>query len=895
MHVPRVGQLQHYFILLIALFISNCGLFDEPTTSVTCVSGCSSGTTAGEETTTGSPQVGVFVDSAVAGVTYTTSSGLSGTTNSSGEFDYQEGDNANFSIGDISLGSVTASAVLTPVEVMGASGTADQQVINLARLLQTLDSDGDPSNGIEITTSTSNSLKGKSLNFNVPVDIFTNDSTIAQIQSDVGRSLVSATSALNHLHTTLSERSLNSKISSDSKIQGLSTNLSSFSFTPTNTLVGASTARLRTTLEGLGTLSESQVSTIINEGSAQLGSDGLSTSESPSTALPSFLAGAMTGIGQASLNNDNLTNQVISQTIGVTTGIIGRFEDQLTSTSRSGRSTDGKAAFENLLGNLMGTAVDGLSRTGLDNESLDEGFGEIVGAMVSALDEAKTDAADMGTAVQAVTKKAVQKSASVPGLDTSAAIKATTKNAVKGLGKTKMAAADVSATLNLAVETVINSLDEIEGGSTDNISGLVNDVTSASVDGLADLQQDLAEDNSFDVSQAVSQITKGATKGAGALAAADSSFDLAGAIGSVSKSAAANLGKLTNDPALAAKMVSSVASGSMEGLANLKENFADNATVLTNAFKEVTKGTTAGAGALAAADKNFNLANAIGDLSKTAVSNLGKVTSDLVAMNQLIEGITSEITSAVAEMAAENPDLVIDTEAIEQQASAGVTEGQSAIPASCWLSFLGESIPGYGADDESSNLELFLTSSVPPGAACKSVVRTCNDGELLGDPLYLFPTCYAASTIDNATVALGEEDFKMPSSWITLEDVLVTEEAGRVLVPLTLSADMPGGLTVFVSTEDISAEAGTDYTALRGKSVSFAGSAGEIQRVVIQLQDDKVVESPESFWVKLVDADDETVDILDKALVTICDGDGDGDNATCPFFLPLEEHSPEST
>ena len=77
--------------------------------------------------------------------------------------------------------------------------------------------------------------------------------------------------------------------------------LSSFSFTPTNTLVGAAAARLQATLEGLGSLSANQVSTIVSAGKAQLNNDGLSTSKSPSNVLPSILAGAMTGIGQASL------------------------------------------------------------------------------------------------------------------------------------------------------------------------------------------------------------------------------------------------------------------------------------------------------------------------------------------------------------------------------------------------------------------------------------------------------------------------------------------------------------------------------------------------------------------------------------------------------------------
>ena len=495
-------------IIFLGQFLHGCFLVpeEESVSSSTCTTDCSSTTS-----TSGAENTGVFVDSAVAGVTYTTSSGLSGTTNSSGEFSYRSGDTASFSIGDINLGSVTASAVLTPVEVMGASGTADPKVINLARLLQTLDSDGDPTNGIEITSATSNTLKGKSLNFNVAVDTFTNDSTIAQIQTTVGRTLTSATAALNHLHTTLNSRSLSSKVSPDNQLQGLSSTLSSFSFTPTNTLVGASLARLRATLEGLNTLSATQIDKIVSAGKTKLTSDGLSSSENPTTALPSLLSGAMTGIGQAQLGSDNLTNQVINPTVSVITSLIGKFENQLASTSSSSQSTsqglaltsgtteqrtstdqlsrsDGvKLIFESLLSQLMETAIVGLSNTGLSNDALDEGLGEVVGAMVSSLDEAKTNASQMGSAIQTLTKKAVQKAASVSGLDASKAIQSVTKNVVKGLANTKMSAEDVTATISTAVETVMDSLDEVEGASNLSISSLAKQVTASSLDGLANL------------------------------------------------------------------------------------------------------------------------------------------------------------------------------------------------------------------------------------------------------------------------------------------------------------------------------------------------------------------------------------------------------------------------
>jgi len=259
------------------------------------------------------------------------------------------------------------------------------------------------------------------------------------------------------------------------------------------------------------------------------------------------------------LDSDNLTNSVISNTISVVTGLIGRFEDKLT--SQASRSSDGKAAFENLLGLLMGTAVEGLANTGLSNDALDEGFGEIVGAMVSSLDEAKTDPTEMSSAVQAVTKKAVQKAASVTGLDPGAAIQATTKNAVKGLGNTKMSAADVTATLSAAVETVIDTLDEIEGDPSVNLSSMVSEVTASSVEGLADLKEDFANDQNFDVSQAVNKIAGGATKGAGSLAQTVTGLDLAAIVGNVSKSAASNLSKVTSDPTLIDKMSQGIQGG----------------------------------------------------------------------------------------------------------------------------------------------------------------------------------------------------------------------------------------------------------------------------------------------------------------------------------------------
>jgi hypothetical protein len=89
---------------------------------------------------------GTLVDAPVEGVRYE-SGALAGITGSNGEFRYEVGNTVRFSIGDIALGQpVTGKAVITPLDLV-ENGTSDSPaVINIARLLQSLDSQ--PGDGI---------------------------------------------------------------------------------------------------------------------------------------------------------------------------------------------------------------------------------------------------------------------------------------------------------------------------------------------------------------------------------------------------------------------------------------------------------------------------------------------------------------------------------------------------------------------------------------------------------------------------------------------------------------------------------------------------------------------------------------------------------------------------
>lgn len=110
--------------------------------------GCSSSGTAD---TAAVVLEGTFVDSPVEGLNYKGT--LTGQTDAGGHYSFVAGDQVEFLIGtSISLGTITGSVdPVSPLDFFGGTKTVnDQEVKNLLVLLQSLDTDGDPTNGIEI-------------------------------------------------------------------------------------------------------------------------------------------------------------------------------------------------------------------------------------------------------------------------------------------------------------------------------------------------------------------------------------------------------------------------------------------------------------------------------------------------------------------------------------------------------------------------------------------------------------------------------------------------------------------------------------------------------------------------------------------------------------------------
>lgn len=143
---------------------------------------------------------GIFSDSPVAGLTYTTPS-VSGVTDADGMFSYREGETVVFSIGNLALPVVAAAEMVTPLDMVSTTDVTDPEVVNIARLLQSLDEDANPDNGISIPEESSDIF--------VETEVFDAESDAAVVEMvdrvyGDRRAVVTSEQALTHFVSTLS-------------------------------------------------------------------------------------------------------------------------------------------------------------------------------------------------------------------------------------------------------------------------------------------------------------------------------------------------------------------------------------------------------------------------------------------------------------------------------------------------------------------------------------------------------------------------------------------------------------------------------------------------------------------------------------------------------------------
>lgn len=159
------------------------------------------GNDGGSTTTT---STGTFQDSPVQGLSFKTSSGLTGTTNAAGEYQYEEGDVVTFSIAGSELGTTIASDVVTPLNLVQSFENADKGT-NILRFLQSVDEDGNPDNGITLSENVLTIIESAPVNFNTDSATFEGDSSVAAALGEVGLgALISESDARAHFEGTLS-------------------------------------------------------------------------------------------------------------------------------------------------------------------------------------------------------------------------------------------------------------------------------------------------------------------------------------------------------------------------------------------------------------------------------------------------------------------------------------------------------------------------------------------------------------------------------------------------------------------------------------------------------------------------------------------------------------------
>ncbi|MEO6699140.1 MAG: Calx-beta domain-containing protein [Paraperlucidibaca sp.] len=148
--------------------------------------------------------IGTFYDSTVQGLAYRTAS-QNGVTDAKGQFTYRAGESITFSFAGVSLPAAPALSLMNPRMLFSSTGALadsnDNRVVNFSRLLQSVDADANPANGLDIREASAQLAPQVSgLNLSVEPDAFTDaNPKVRDFVSQKGRVFTSADTAKAHL------------------------------------------------------------------------------------------------------------------------------------------------------------------------------------------------------------------------------------------------------------------------------------------------------------------------------------------------------------------------------------------------------------------------------------------------------------------------------------------------------------------------------------------------------------------------------------------------------------------------------------------------------------------------------------------------------------------------
>lgn len=149
--------------------------------------------------------IGVFLDSPVVNIDYRTET-IEGVTNSSGEYEYLSGETVTFFVGGLEFPTVVAKSTVTPLDLAETTDVNNSTVVNIIRLLQTLDQDANLDNGLTISNIAKSTATA--VDFSLTEQEFEDSAAVTSLIFNAGQdntvtALISTVDAISHFENSL--------------------------------------------------------------------------------------------------------------------------------------------------------------------------------------------------------------------------------------------------------------------------------------------------------------------------------------------------------------------------------------------------------------------------------------------------------------------------------------------------------------------------------------------------------------------------------------------------------------------------------------------------------------------------------------------------------------------
>jgi len=407
---------------------------------------------------------------------------------------------------------------------------------------------------------------------------------------------------------------------------------------------------------------------------------GLSNSSDLIQLMPEIIEASQKKLSNIGMSDSSEIIQVINVIVySMVKSLHGR-DDYLNSAS----SENGLTAKETMLKAISSSSVAHLDGAGLDADASLNASEQLVGSIVSTLDDAGVSASELSGITRRVTSGAIDALDQVTGLEPTDLGKAV-KNITAG---------------------VIGAVDEIsiQGYSSDNLSSMVESITAGATVALGDIS--ISGYSSDNLSSLVNQITSGAT---GALdqitmEGYDSS-SLSTMVNKITRGATKSIGLISMDGYDASHlegMVEQITAGATSALDEIEMQgySSDNLSALLG---EISSGATSALGEIKIKDySSDNLTSLVNSVTKGSTGALDEISMngfDKSKLGAMVEQIASGATESLDQISMDGYDSSHLSDLV-REVTAGATEGLGKI-----------SMEDYSADDLGD-----LVSNIASGA-----------------------------------------------------------------------------------------------------------------------------------------------------------------------------------